>query len=266
MIKIIITISAFLISSLLLAQVSENREVSNFSKLQASQGIEVFYTISNTISVNVETDDLELLKYIKTEVENNVLKLYVDSKGYKTKNSKSKVTGKNKTLSINGINFNFLKIIISGPNLESIKASSSADIKIENWNTTTNLDIEVSSAASLSGKFECIKAFVDASSSGAFSGTINATTIEMESSSASNVVLSGKAKEIIINASSSADCNLKQLKVEDAKIKATSSSDVVVTVTKSINAKASSSADISFYGNPLQIEKEESSSGSISKK
>jgi hypothetical protein len=262
----VIKISLFLISTLLLAQVAEKREVTTFSKLQASQGIEVFYTISNTISLKVETDDLEKLNYIKTEVENNVLKLYVDSKGYSTKNSKSKVTRKNKTLSINGINFNFLKIIISGPNLESIKASSSADIKIENSNKTTNLDIEVSSAASLSGKFECIKAFVDASSSADFSGTINATTIEMESSSASDVVLSGKAKEIIINASSSASCGLKNLETEDAKIKASSSSNVVVTVTKSINAKASSSADISFYGNPLQIEKEESSSGSISKK
>jgi hypothetical protein len=266
MIKIIITISAFLISTLLLAQVSEKREVTTFSKLQASQGIEVFYTISNTISVNVETDDLELLKYIKTEVENNVLKLYIDSKGYKTKNTKLKVLSKNKTLSINGINFNSLKILVSGPNLESIKASSAADIKIENLNTTTYLDITVSSAGSISGAFDCLNAVVDASSSGEFLATINATTIQIESSSASDVVLSGKAKKTIINASSAADCNLKELVVEDAKIKASSSSDVVVTVMKSINSKASSSADISFYGNPTQIEKEESSLGSISKK
>lgn len=266
MIKIIITITAFLISSILLAQVSEKRDVTAFSKLQASQGIEVFYTISNTISVKVETDDSEKLNYIKTEVENSVLKLYIDSRGYKANNTKTKNSKKNKTLTINGINFNFLKIIISGPNLESIKASSSADIKIENLNKTSYLDIAVSSSGNITGTFECSNAVVDASSSGAFLATINATTLEIESSSSSDVVLSGKVKKITINASSSADCNLKELEVEDAKIKASSSSDVVLTVTKSINAKASSSAEITFYGNPLQIEKEESSSGSISKK
>jgi hypothetical protein len=266
MLKIIVTLTTFLLSSILMAQVSENREVAAFSKLQASQGIAVFYTISNTISVKVETDNLEKVKHIKTEVENNVLKLYVDSKGYKTKNTKTKISRKNKTLRINGIDFDFLKITVSGPNLESIKASSSADIKIENWNKTSDLDLAVSSSGSISGSFECSNAIVNASSSGDLAATINATMLEIESSSSADVVLSGKVKKITIKASSSSDCKLKDFEAEEAIIKASSSANVVVTVTKAINATASSSAAITFYGHPSQIEKAESSSGSISNK
>jgi hypothetical protein len=266
MLKIIVTLTTLLLSTILLAQVSENREVAPFSKLQASQGIEVSYTISNTRSVKVETDNSEKLNYIKTEVENNVLKLYVNSKDYKTKKNKTNFLKINNDITINGIDFNILKITISGPNLESIKASSAATIKIENGNKTSGLDLAVSSSGSISGSFECSNAVVDASSSGGFAATINATTVEIESSSSADVVLSGKVKKITIKASSSADCKLKELDVEDAIIKASSSAAVVLTVTKSINATASSSAAITFYGNPSQIEKEISSSASISKK
>lgn len=266
MLKIIVTLTTLLLSSILLAQVSENREVAPFSKLQASQGILVSYTISNTRSVRVETDNLEKLNFIKTEVENNVLKLYVNSKDYKTKKNKTNFMRINNINTINGIDFNILKITISGPDLESIKASSTATIKIENGNKTSDLDLAVSSSGSISGSFECSNAVIEASSSGDLAATINAVTVDLKSSSSSDVVLSGKAKNITINASSSADCKLKDLEAEEAIIKASSSANVVVTVTKAINATASSSAAISFYGNPSQIEKAESSSGSISNK
>ena len=266
MLKVIVTLTTLLLSSILLAQVSENREVAPFSKLQASQGIEVSYTISNTRSVKVETDNLEKLNYIKTEVENNVLKLYVNSKGSKIKNTRTNFMRLNNINTINGIDFNILKITISGPDLENIKASSAATIKIENGNKTSDLYIAVSSSGSISGSFECSNAIVNASSSGDLAATINAVTVDLKSSSSSDVVLSGNVKKITIKASSSSDCKLKDLDVEDAIIKASSSAAVVLTVTKSINATASSSAAISFYGNPSQIEKEVSSSASISKK
>ena len=266
MLKVIVTLTTLLLSSILLAQVSENREVASFSKLQASQGIEVFYTIANIRSVKVETDNLEKLILVKTEVENNVLKLYIGSKGSKTKNTKTNFMRINNINTINGIDFKMLKITISGANLESIKALSAATIKIANLNKTPGLDLAVSSSGSISGSFECSNAVIEASSSGYLAATINASTIEIESSSSSDVVLSGKAKKITVNTSSSAACRLKNLEAEAAIIKASSSANVIVTATKYINASASSSAAIRFYGNPSQIEKAESSSGSISNK
>ncbi len=268
MIKVIVTITAFLISLISIAQVSENREISTFSKLKASSGIDVFYTISDKISVQVETDDAEKLKLIKTEVDNGTLILSIDTKEYKKPKNKEKGKKKNKSNIhfINDVEFQVLKITISGPSLEAIKASSSADIKLENLNKSNNLEIKVSSSGSISGSFECANLSVDASSSGDFLGTIAATSIEIESSSSSDVVLSGKATKVLVKASSSSDCDLKKLIVETAIIQASSSADVFINATKSVEAKASSSAAIVIFGNPSEVKKEESSSGSITTK
>jgi hypothetical protein len=265
MVKIIVTITAFLISLISLAQVSETREITDFSKLRVSNSIDVFYTISDKISVIVETDDNEKLKLIKTEVENGTLKLYVDTKGYKGKDTKKGKKRSNISF-INGVDFQVLKITVSGPNLVEIKASSSADVKIENTNKSSNLDVAVSSSGSISGSFNCTNLTIDASSSGDFTGKIDATSVEIESSSSSDVNLSGKATKISVKASSSSSCDLKDFAVEKAEIKASSSADVSIKVTKSIDAKASSSASIVYYGNPTAVKKEESSSGSVKNK
>jgi hypothetical protein len=265
MIKIILTITLFLISLISIGQVFENREVSDFSKLEVSNAIEVFYTISNTKKVTVSTDDNENLQYIKTVVIDGTLKLFVDTENKKDK-IKNKYSKNSNVIFVNGISFKFLKINISGPSLKSINAESSAAVKIENTNTSPNLDIAVSSSASVSGNFKTTNLFIDVSSSGEISGTINSTLVEIKSSSASDVKLSGEVSKIIVKASSSSTCNLKDLLVEDATIHASSSADVTLKSLKSIEAKASSTASIVYYVSPTRVKEEVSSSGSISKK
>ena len=88
MTKLILTITSFIVGLVATAQVSENRNVSDFSKLKASQGIEVLYTVSNSNSIKVETDDNERLQMIKTEVEGETLKIFVDTDNAKKPKSK----------------------------------------------------------------------------------------------------------------------------------------------------------------------------------
>ena len=89
MIKFILFVTLFF-TGLITAQVTENREVADFSKLKASSGIQVFYTVSNTKSVKVETDDVAKMQYIKTEVDGETLKLYIESTGNSKKSNKKK--------------------------------------------------------------------------------------------------------------------------------------------------------------------------------
>ena len=253
-----IILTTLLLTGFLTAQIKENRDVADFSKLKASSSVQVFYTISNTKSVQVETDDAEKMQYIKTEVIGETLNIYLDSnkKGTskKSKNRKWK----------NTFNFKVLKITVSGPNLKAVKASSSADVKFVNTNKSSSLEVVVSSSGSVSGSFDCSDLLIEASSSGDFAGTITAVTVDIKASSSGDVVLKGKAKNLIVKASSSSDCELKNLAVEKATIEASSSADVEVTVTASVDAKASSSADVVIYGNPVNVSKEVSSSGSVS--
>lgn len=261
--KFILFIVTVLVSIIAKAQVSESRFVEDFTKLKVSTGIDVTYTISDTKTVNVTTDDAERMQCVKTEVNKGFLEIFIETKSVKDKNKYNFDGFRNK---INGVPFKVLKVEITGPALSQFQATSSADIKVINTNKSDNLDIKASSGGSISGNFVCTKLEVDASSSGNFNAEINADEIEIECSSSADIKLTGKAKTVDVDASSSADCNLKNLHAENVEVEASSSADVTVYASKSINASASSSADIVYYGNPSQKSVKESSSGDVTGK
>lgn len=260
MFKVILSTTAFLISLISFSQVSETRTVSDFSKLKASQGIEVLYTVSNTVSVKVETDDNERMGYVKTEVEGGTLKVYIET-GKKNYQS-SKRSGRN----IDGVNFKILKVYITGKALSSVKSSSSSKITIENLNSADSIDLDVSSSGSISGKFNADKITIDASSSGDIRASLEAKDVRVETSSSSDVTLSGKTEKLSVKSSSSSSCDADKLIAEEVVADASSSADINLNVVKSLTAKASSSADIDYTGNPSQIVKDQHSSGSVNHK
>ncbi|MEO5775945.1 MAG: head GIN domain-containing protein [Flavobacterium sp.] len=250
MLKIIVSATAILSSLAAFSQVSENRTVADFSKLKTSASVHVYYTVSNAKTVKVETDDNEKMKFIKTEVENGSLNIFVDS-------AKGKV---------HAMRFKILNIYVSGPSLTSVKASSSSKIKFENQNSADHVDVAVSSSAGISGEFNCSEINIDASSSGKLSAKVNAKSAEVETSSSADVNLNGKTDTLKVKSSSSSSCNADKLIAEDVTANASSSADINVYASKSLNAKASSSADINYYGNPSQVVADKSSSGSVNKK
>jgi hypothetical protein len=260
--KLITTVTLFLTIITAFSQVSENRTVSNFSKLKASQGIQIFYTIADNISLKVETDDNEKLKFIKTEVEGETLNIFVETENA----TKSKSRSYNGTNINGGVSFTILKVYVTGKALSSIKSSSSAKVKIQNLNKSESLEIVANSSGSVSGSFDCSDFKAEVSSSGDLKGNVNANSIDVKVSSSGDVTLDGKATSLEVKASSSGDCNLKGLTVENAVVKAGSSANVTVTVSKSLDATASSSADVNYFGNPSQVNTEKNSSGSINKR
>lgn len=258
MTKIFITITLLILSWFSVAQVTENRTLNPFSKLQASQGIEVHYTVSNTNEIKVETDDKEKLKLIKTEVENETLKIFISAEENNKANRKNKKRY--------NTNFNILKVYVSGNPLKLIKATSSATINIINTNKTEQIEVYTSSSGSISGNFDCTLFNADIASSGNLEGTLSGNTATMVLSSSGQIELNGKVTSLQLKASSSADCNLKKLIIETAIIKASSSANVTITTTKKLEAIASSSAEINYFGNPTDVNKEEMASGSVNKK
>lgn len=261
----LIIFTTLLVTGFLTAQVSENREVADFSKLKVSSSAQVYYTVSNTKSVKVETNLQDNLQYIKTEVENGTLKIFTDKSWTKEQLKKMKKRDRRNVNGTYSFDFEVLKIIVSGPNLEEIKASSSSFVKIKNLNKSDNLLIDVSSSGTIMGTFDSNELKVNASSSGQLLANANAKKAIIQVSSAGTVKLEGTAVDLMVNASSSGSCNLKEFKVENANVTATSSASLVVNTSKSIDAKAATSGSISFYGNPATVSKEESSSGSVNK-
>lgn len=243
-------IIAFLTSALSFAQATEERTVGNFTKIKASSSVDVVYTqVPSGQSITV-TWDADMMKYLKTETKNNVLKIYIDSDGeyFKSFNTKN------------------LKIVVTNPGIGAVEVSSSADFEIKGNLNVTKLDVAVSSSGNFTGVFTCNTVNLSASSSANLKADFTTDEVNFSGSSSADAVLKGKAKTANITCSSSADCKAADLIVVNANVTASSSADVVVNASGTLNATASSSGDIKYVGKPENINSTKNSSGSISQK
>lgn len=235
--KITITfISVFLLSSCstkMLNRIKGNRNVIEktrkitqpFSAIKVSSGLDVFISEDTSSKVIVEADE-NLHNIIKTEVKNNILKIYTEKVIWK---SKAK------------------KIYVSASSLQSITASSGSDVITEDFFTTKNFEATASSGADLIVRIKTLH-------------------ITGSSSSGSNLKLIGTAENAILSASSGSDLEAFGLETKNVTAKASSGGNVETTATKSIEAKASSGGDVEFKGNPKKIIKKNSSGGKVYKK
>lgn len=124
-----------------------------------------------------------------------------------------------------------MNVYVNFTELNSISASSGSDVYGETLLVTDQLWINASSAADV--KIETI-----------------AGNITAKASSGSDIVLKGKAGNFTAEASSGSDIKAKALNANSCKLNASSGSDINVTVSDYIDAKASSGSDIVYYGNP----------------
>ncbi|QRM89797.1 DUF2807 domain-containing protein [Lacinutrix sp. WUR7] len=169
--------------------------------------------------------DQNLHELIKTEVENGTLKIYADKN---IGNADSK------------------KIRLSFKDISSIKSTSGSDVFSVNTITTNHLELSTTSGSDMD---------LD----------INVETLDCKSTSGSDLVLRGTANSLTAHATSGSDIEAQNLITNSSKVKATSGAGITVNTKKELYAKATSGGDISYYGDPVFIEKSDGVSGSIRK-
>ena len=227
------------------AQINETRVVGNFTAIKASTSVNVVYTQGATQSVVVSWEK-DLMKYLKVEAKNNILRIYIDNDKY-----------------FKNIDTSKLLVSVTNRGVGSVTVSSSATFSIKNNLNVSLLKINTSSSADFSGTVTCNSIFIDASSSSNVALTMATDDIAVNLSSSSSVVLKGKTNNLAIDASSSADCDAKELTSNVAQVLASTSSDVNVLALKSLDATASTSASIKYYGKLDKVKITESTSGSV---
>ncbi len=205
--------------------VTDERDVPGFNGISVSAGIDVYITQGNKELVKVLTDD-NLLEVVKTEVKDNVLKIYA-SKNIRSAASK--------------------KVYVEYINLNKIKVSSAGDLEGENTLKTSDLDISLSSAGNL--KLDVI-----------------AQKIHISISSSGNGNLSGKTDYLEADLSSAGDLNAFDLEAKFGDISVSSAGDARVFITEEASFRSSSAGDIVYKGNPRINHISTSSSGSIRNK
>ncbi len=229
---ILITVIAFIGTGTSLAGNSyetQTRALNNFNSIKVSSGIDLYVTMGNVEEVKIVADD-DIIDDIKTEVKDGTLHIYMKQNNWFK-------WGGNSTK----------KAYVSVTELIALHASSGSDVKTENTIKGESLEVKASSGSDVD-----LDVFYK--------------NLSVDTSSGSDAKLSGKVKTFKAESSSGSDIKASKLEAKICKLRASSGSDISVTVTDELYAAASSGADIVYYGNPQIRDSDESSGGDIRQK
>lgn len=168
--------------------------------------------------------DDNLMKYIVTKVENGTLIVKIDGNINTMENAIIRV--KTKTI-------------------ESLESSSGASIKTINKLSGTSLTLKTSSGSTIQADLEYEK-------------------VSCESTSGSEIKVSGKTLTLETKSSSGSEINAKELASNEITAQSTSGSSTTVNPIVLLIAKASSGSSIDYVKEPKKVVKEETSGGSVS--
>lgn len=196
-------------------QNAETRPVSSFHAVQVSHAFEVVITQGNEEALAVSSNNKDDIQYIRTSVENGVLKIWqADDKKWWPKNRK-------------------LKAYISVKNLDAIRASGATDINIEGGLRASNLKLHLTGASDFSGQLQV------------------AQRLEVDLSGASDITITGSADNMIIEASGASEVKAYDFRVNNCSVEASGASGVQITVDKELSAELSGASHVSYKGGGL---------------
>ena len=206
--------------------ITENRAVEKFTGIAVSNSIDVEVKMGSVAAVQVEADD-NIIKHIVTTVSGGILKIRIEN--------------------LHSFNNTHTKVYITTPELKSVEASSSAEVKV--------IDVIKDDG----------KVTFKSSSSANIEAEVDAPEVTADANSSASITLSGRTKNYKAEVSSSAEINSATLLSENTDVEANSSGSADVYGSVTINAKASSSGSINYQGGAI-VKKSVSSSGSVGNK
>lgn len=165
------------------------------------------------------------LANVLTEISGSYLKIHMRDGRYKNQN---------------------VKVYVTYVSLDRIHASSAANVYSEGTISSNSLTMSASSAATIEI-------------------AINAGEVLVEVSSAGDMVLEGKAKSLELEVSSAGEVDAYELECEVVRAEASSAGSAKISVTKELNAHASSGGSIRYRGTPGRTNTDSSSGGSVKK-
>ena len=208
---------------------AEKRTVGSFHAIEVSSGIDL-YLSQGAEAVAVSASETKYRDRIRTEVKDGILKI-----------SYEHLANFNITFKEN----KKLKAYVSYSTLDRLKASSGSDVTVDGTIQATTFDLELSSGSDFEGK-------------------VNVTDLVVEQSSGSDINISGKTNSLKITASSGSDFDGFDLVSETCTAKASSGSDISITVNKHLDATSSSGSDIRYKGN-AEVKKNKSLGADVRK-
>jgi len=208
---------------------AEVRNVTDFTGIKVSGGIDVYLSQSNEYALAVSASEDKYRDEIKTEVINGVLNISYNGGAFRFSSNRK------------------LRAYISFKTLESLEASGACGILINGSFKVNTFKIKLTGASDIKGNV-----------------TIDNFIIDL--SGASTVKVNGNVQNLKINASGASDVKNYDLITDNCEATLSGASDVRITINKSISAKASGASSLYYKGNPERKDIETSGASNISQR
>lgn len=95
---------------------------------------------------------------------------------------------------------------------------------------------------------------------------INNSEMDIDSSGASKITVTGETKKLKIGTSGASNIEAKDLRAERVDVESSGAGYVSVYATEQLDASANGAARVDYYGNPATVHPEASGAGSVNKK
>ena len=225
---------------------TESRVVSGFDGVEVNGSFVVYVDSGDVTSLLVEADE-NLLDEIRTQVRGNnlVIETYRD----RCLNSRNDIT-----------------IYVTTPNIEEITLVGSGSIYCDEYETS-ELHVELTGSGSVFlDNISSNEADVDLIGSGTIRGTIDAHSAVLRVEGSGVIRLEGSAHHANMDMLGSGSILARELTTDIADVDITGSGSVEVYATDLLEARVTGSGTVYYYGDPVEIVKEISGSGSIIKR
>ena len=193
-------------------QVTVEKELSGFSKIDASSAFQVKITQSEEYSV-VLTVDEKVEPYLDVSVQGDTLRI-----------------GVRPGLTLAGAAFP-LNAVVSMPRLTGVALSGASGATVGGFKSADRLDADLSGASKLTGEIET-------------------GDVRFQVSGASGLTLSGKGQKMALEVSGAGQGNLEGFAVSDATVNLSGASRATVNVSGRLDAEVSGASTLRYTGSP----------------
>lgn len=208
---------------------AEVRNVGDFWGIKVSGGIDVYLSQSNENALAISASTQKMKDDIDTRIVNGVLVISYNAKSYSINEKRN------------------LRAYISFKTLQSIEGSGACDFNIQETLQSNAFKINLSGACELKGKLDI-------------------SDVDARISGASTVKVTGKVKNLKLEASGASDMKNYNLQIENLIADLSGASDVKAYITKSITVKASGASSLNYSGNPEKVAIHTSGASSVTQR
>lgn len=205
---------------------TEDRNVTAFTAIDASDAVEIDFSAGAVTSVKVE-GPTDFIPQIITEVKNGTLYISVEKEIFNLRES--------------------IHVHIQSPELNKLHLSGACTFVLNAPLNKPVFDLQLSGASS-------------------FKGTLYNTQTDIEMTGASVAEIGGITNQLKVNLSGASSLDAEKLSAVHADVEASGASNTNVSADSTLKAKASGASSVYYSGKPHKIEKQSSTGAVVEEK